>query len=118
MGHVGRMEEVRLPKVMLFGELRKKRPFHGPKRRWRDVVVGDLQAIGEKDGWYQRCQDRAEWRAVCREGVAQVAACRRKNTCSANAVATQNATFACTCGRSFRRRGDLTRHRRFCSDVQ
>ena len=47
------MGEERLPKMMLFGELRKKRPFHGTKRRWRDLASADLQAIGVKEGWYQ-----------------------------------------------------------------
>ena len=30
--HVGRMDEERLPKRMLFGELRKKRPCHGMRK--------------------------------------------------------------------------------------
>ena len=31
LGHVGRMDEGRLPKKLLFGELRKTRPNHGTK---------------------------------------------------------------------------------------
>ena len=43
----------------------------------------------------------------CREGVNEVASCRKKNTCAANRQS-QEKTFVCVCGRSFRRQGDLT----------
>ena len=46
LGHVGRVDEERLPNRLLFGELNMKRPCHGAKKRWRDVVKVDLQAIG------------------------------------------------------------------------
>ena len=46
LGHVGRMDEERLPNRFLFGELNMKRPCHGAKKRWRDVLKVDLQAIG------------------------------------------------------------------------
>ena len=32
LGHLGRMDSMRLPKQLLFGELMKKRPFHGTKK--------------------------------------------------------------------------------------
>ena len=57
LGHLGRMEGNRLPKRVLFGELEKKRPFHGTKRRWRDVVKAYKEAIGVGKGWYESCQD-------------------------------------------------------------
>ena len=33
LGHVGRMDEERLPNRSLFGELNMKRPCHGAKKR-------------------------------------------------------------------------------------
>ena len=111
LGHLGRMGEERLK--MLFGELRKKRPFHGTKRRWRDLASADLQAIGVKEGWYQLCEDRKEWSERCRVGVEEVASSRCRNTCAANHQA-QASSFRCLCGRVFRRQGDLTRHKKFC----
>ena len=39
------MTSDRLPKQLMFGELLKKRPFYGAKKRWRDEVMTDLQAI-------------------------------------------------------------------------
>lgn len=114
LGHVGRMEEERLPKRVLFGELRKKRPCHGVKRRWRDVARSNVEAIGVSDRWYELCQDRKEWFELCCEGVERVSQTRQRNTCPANNQS-QSRSFNCACGRSFRRQGDLTRHKRFCS---
>ena len=112
LGHLGRMEEVRLPKQLLFGELVKKRPSHGTKKRWRDIVFADLKAMGISDIWYERCQDRQWWKMECKKGIEATIVQRCQNTCSANR--STNLIFPCHCGRSFRRRGDLTRHQRFC----
>ena len=46
LGHVARMEDSRMPKQLLFGELERPRPRHGTKRRWRDLVAADVQAVG------------------------------------------------------------------------
>ena len=73
LGHLRRMKDERMPKQLLFGELRKKRACHGTKKRWQDHLAGDLQAIGLKDGWYQLCQSREAWFANCRDGVNEVA---------------------------------------------
>ena len=43
LGYLARMESNRLPKQLLFGELVKKRPSHGTKRRWRDIAAADYQ---------------------------------------------------------------------------
>ena len=43
LGHVARMEDARLPKKLLFGELLTVRPCHGPKLHWRGVIVKDVQ---------------------------------------------------------------------------
>ena len=75
-------------------------------------MSGDLQALRMKEEWYQLCQDRKEWAVRCKEGVNEVASCR-KNLCAANRQS-QEKTYVCACGRSFRRQGDLTRHQRFC----
>ena len=43
-------------------------PFHGPKRRWRDVLKSDLQSLGISDGcWYDR--DRKQWRQLYLQSV-------------------------------------------------
>lgn len=46
LGHVGHMTMIGyVPKIMLFGELKKKRPGHGSKKRWRDLVLSVLQQL-------------------------------------------------------------------------
>ena len=52
------MDDERLSKQILFGNLQKKRPFHGVKKTWRDVIISDLREIGVGDNWYHFCQNR------------------------------------------------------------
>ena len=63
---MGRMEADRLPKQILFGELLSARSFHGPKLRWRDMVLRDLRIIGfDATSWYSVVQDRGGWHDAC-----------------------------------------------------
>ena len=86
LGHLGRMEDGRLPKRVLFGELRKRRPCHGTKKRWRDAVSSDLHLIGVKDRWYEICQDRKAWFELCCQRVQEISSSR----CRAFAQLTSN----------------------------
>ena len=113
LGHLSRMDESRTPKQLLFGELLRRQPFRGTKKRWRDEIVGDLRAVGVGDGWYQLCQNRRQWSETCSSAVDILAQHRGTITCAAN-IFSNLGTFQCVCGRSFRRKGDLTRHRNFC----
>ena len=115
LGHVARMEPERLPKQVLFGELLKKRPSHGVKRRWRDLAAADVKAIAAGDDWYNMAQERKTWKTVCKTGLAEVVDSHRHNVCAANLTSSSGTNHLCPCGRSFRRQGDLTRHGRFCS---
>ena len=49
-GHFSRVDDERLPK-QIFIEGIAPHPRHGPKKRWRDSVMGDLQSLGVSDGW-------------------------------------------------------------------
>ena len=61
LGHVDRMDAARIPHQVLFGELEATRPRHGPKKRWRDTVVGDLRSLDIPESeWYRLAQDRPE----------------------------------------------------------
>ncbi len=104
VGHLGRMGDDRLPKIVLFGELRKKRACHGPKKRWRDLVWSDLKM---KEEWYQLCQDRKERRKRCKEGTDRVASCRKRRSCVANSQQTYS-LFLCL-WKPVQKAGDLTR---------
>ena len=96
LGHLGRMAGERLPKRMLFVELVKRRPCHGPKKRWRYLVSADLQALQLNSEWYQLCQDRREWFECFWSGIDEVALTRKKNRCAANAVSNRTKTTMVT----------------------
>ena len=110
LGHLARMGNDRIPKQLLFGELTKIRPRHGPKRRWRDLTVMDVRALGIEGDWFTVAQDRQRWSTICEQihlpdDVVEV--------CAANRFS-QSQTFSCTCGRIFKCSGDLLRHKKFC----
>ena len=77
-----------------------KRPCHGAKKRWRDVLKVDLQAIGVYDKWYEFCQGRKGWFHLCLDGVEKISTSRRWNTCSANKQS-ELRTLSFACGRKF-----------------
>ena len=68
LGHMARMDDDRAPKCVLFGELPATRPRHGPKRRWRDIVLNDLESLGVDKTWCGLAQDRDQWRQQCVRG--------------------------------------------------
>ena len=102
LGHMARMDDDRAPKCVLFGELPATRPRHGPKRRWRDIVLNDLERLGVDKTWCGLAQVRNQWRQQCVRGRPSPPQLTR--------------TLACElCGRLFRRPGDLKRHQNFCT---
>ena len=103
LGHVGCMDEERLPKKMLFGDLRKTRPCKGTKKRWRDVVRSNVEAIGVGKMWYELCQDRKEWFKLCCEGGEKISEAIQRNEFPANNQP-QSSSFNCACGQSFQAR--------------
>ena len=78
------------------------------------MARSNVQAIDVGNRWYKLCQDRKEWFKLCSEGIESVSETGQKNKCPANNPP-QTSTFNCVCRRSFRRKGDLTRHKHFCS---
>ena len=115
LGHVARMNDNRMPKQLLFGELTRSRPSHGTKRRWRDLAAGDVQAAGLGSTWYEVAQDRRKWADICKQCHTNDSEERQHGL-----LASTNTghSYKCSCGRSFRRQGDLTRHNRFCDGSQ
>ena len=88
------------------------RPAHGVKRRWRDLAAADVKAVGGGQNWYGTAQDSSTWRAICEEGIAPLVEGQSDDQLAWPTSAPSQEV--CVCGRSFRRKGDLTRHRRFC----
>ena len=46
LGHVARMEEVRLPRKIFEGTVEGRRPVGRPRKRWKDNVMEDLEKVG------------------------------------------------------------------------
>ena len=79
LGHVCRMEDHRLPKMILFGELSSgKRPQHRPKLRWRDCVSKDLQDFMIQPHWHVLAMSRTRWREVFSEGAKDIESLNNK----------------------------------------
>ena len=77
LGHVRRMDDSRIPKQLLFGDLELgKRKQHKPRQRWKDVLrrdFKDLQKVGidvNTKNWYGKCgpDSRSSWREIVYRG--------------------------------------------------
>ena len=64
LGHVSRMDNSRIPKQLLFGELMLgKRDRGRPRKRWKDCIKEDLRAFYiDMKTWFEDAQDRCLWR--------------------------------------------------------
>ena len=70
-GHVVRLEDDRIPKQLLYGELKlAKRPQFKPKKRFKDSLKDSLSKTGISwIGWENHAKDRAGWRRKIHNGV-------------------------------------------------
>ena len=69
LGHTSRMEDTRIPKRLMYGELAEgSRPQKKLKKRWKDCVKEDLKAYKLEKSWSTSCLVRPKWRASLHEG--------------------------------------------------
>ena len=73
LGHVSRMDDGRIPKDLLYGELASgKRPTGRPQLRLKDVCKRDLKALAiNPNGWEAAAADRDTWRCQVKHSLAQ-----------------------------------------------
>jgi len=71
LGHLVRMEDGRIPKDLLYGELTYgKRPTGRPKLRYKDICKRDLKALNiDINSWEALAHNRQAWRSAVKEGL-------------------------------------------------
>ena len=69
-GFLAHMEDTRLPKCVMFGELVGGAGCGGGQdKRWMRCVLDDLRAFGiNADQWATAAQDEGEWRSTAEQG--------------------------------------------------
>ena len=69
-----RMNDSRLPKAVVYGELAKRKRMHGGQRvRYKDVAKRHLKATHiAVDNWETLAQDRQQWRQAIHKGKSHI----------------------------------------------
>ena len=69
LGHVRPMEDGRIPKALLYGELALGRRTTGrPHLRYKDVCIRDMKAVDiDNMSWEGLAADRTEWRSALKQ---------------------------------------------------
>lgn len=124
LGHVRRMEDGRIPKDILYGELaHSKRPQGRPQLRYKDVCKRDMKALDINiETWEDIAANRSSWRCLLRtqlntgeEKILKQADERRTNQKARAQGHPLMTNYICTlCHRDCHSRIGLTSHRRCC----
>jgi hypothetical protein len=69
LGHLERMEENRMPKMIFIQELEGPRTRGRPKKRWKEEVERDLHGLGMRR-WRELATDRKKWQDIVRQAKA------------------------------------------------
>jgi hypothetical protein len=69
LGHLGRMEEDRMPKKTFTQELEGTRRRGKPRKRWKEEAERDLQVLGVRS-WRELVADRKKWKDIVRQAKA------------------------------------------------
>ena len=125
LGHVSRMDDGRIPKDLLYGELATgSRPAGRPALRYKDVIKRDMKAGGiDPTGWETVAADRNSWRHAVKAGTLisekrredQWAKKKERRLQRASAPTQPGADFICNnCNRACRSKIGLFSHNRRC----
>ncbi|KAI8484505.1 hypothetical protein Bbelb_377760 [Branchiostoma belcheri] len=125
-GHVSRMEDHRLPKIVLYGELSTGHRNRGaPKKRFKDCLKKSLSSCNiDHSQWSALATDRAAWRHTVHDSVSAFERRRRtaleekrsKRKNRTVTAPTPDSSLTCShCGRVCRSRIGLVSHQRACS---
>ena len=123
LGHVRRMEDGRIPKDILYGELRSGlRRLGRPHLRYKDVCKRDMKAINiDPNAWEQLAADRPQWRYRLKQHLKRgeeelhSKTARKRDARKLRATVPVATTYRCTqCGRVCHSRIGLQSHTRRC----
>ena len=118
-GHVVRMNEDRLPKIALYGQLSSAvRPMGRPLLRYKDKLKANISTLGITN-WETVAKDRTKWRSTCHKAVADFEN-KRLESMVINRMnrkrperSTINADFVCdTCDKRCKSNAGLSAHKR------
>ena len=117
-----RMEDGRIPKDLLYGELESdSRPIGRPKLRFKDVCKRNMLATGlSTDNWESHAADRSDWRSLCSlalqageerlKAEAKDRGAKRRAAMSKAACVPEACVFVCSgCGRACRSRSNISK---------
>ena len=124
-GHVVRMDGSRIPRQVMYGELKEGSRKQGrPKLRYKDALKSNLKWSGIQPRQLEACaSDRSGWRSLTSKAITAFDEDRRQRLAAARdrrhraaSTSVQNTNFQCnTCGRlcasSFGLRSHMRRHR-------
>ena len=122
-GHVSRMEDHRLPKIILYGELSSGLRNRGaPKKRYKDNLKKSLGACNISHlEWTTLAEDRGAWRRTRNKAASSFESSRRsaieekrqrRNTSAATTPNPDETFTCCHCNRTCRSRIGLISHER------
>ena len=115
IGHVARMENSRIPKQILYGELAQgRRKVGGQKLRYKDVAKRHMKAMNiDYNNWEEHVSDRSEWRRSLHKGRETIHL-KLKSASDARHYQRHNPGLhrCSTCGRTFHSERGLLQHRR------
>ena len=128
LGHVCRMEDGRIPKDLLYGELALGRRSVGrPHLRFKDVCKRDMKSMKiDTNKWEQLAGDRSQWKQAVTTGLRrseeklrQSAESKRTKRKEKQELPLSYSAFRChLCDRDCHSCIGLSSHGRRCSDLQ
>ena len=110
LGHTVRMDNSRLPKQLLYGELSQGRRLVGrPLKRYKDQILSSLRACRlDSHTFKSLASERTKWRKACHKGLKEYVCDqmkwldkrREKRRISKSTTSTKTPSYFCnTCGR-------------------
>ena len=115
VGHVVRMEDSRIPKHLLYGQLSNgSRRVGRPLLRFKDKLKANIKALKLPPDWEGLCNDRSNWRSSCYKSLKDFEKQRLNLRTLRRLAAPSSPTIECDqCPFKARSNAALAAHKRF-----